>query len=90
MQQIEEIMSIRDYLAKNQGRLPAKSGTRDGEKEVIVDIPSLKVFERAVLLPTEGQCEPQLKKYPKDGDNLASNPNAKKKKGKGKKKKGRK
>ena len=88
-------MSIRDYLAKQQGRLTTKApASRDTEKDVFSDIPSLKVFERAVMLPTESQCAPLLKKYPKDGDNLESNPNAKKKKkgkGKGKgKKKGRK
>lgn len=54
MQQMEEIMSIRDYLAKAQGKLPTKTGAgREGEKDALVDIPSLKVFERAVLLPTE-------------------------------------
>lgn len=55
-------MSIRDYLAKSQGKLPLKgTAVRDGreaDKEALVDIPSLKVFERAVLLPTEQQCEP--------------------------------
>lgn len=67
-------MSIRDYLAKSQGRLPIKATNvrdgRDADKETLIDIPSLKVFERALLLPTEQQCEPQLKKYPKDGENL--------------------
>lgn len=54
LQQMEEIMSIRDYLAKSQGRLPTKSATgRDVDKEVLGDIPSLKMFERALLLPTE-------------------------------------
>lgn len=85
---MEEIMSIRDYLAKSQGRFPIKATNgrdgRDADKEALIDIPSLKVFERALLLPTEQQCEPQLKKYPKDGDNLLSNPAKKKKKGKGK------
>lgn len=54
MQQMEEIMSIRDYLAKAQGKLPIKTGTgREGEKDALVEIPSLKLFERAMLLPTE-------------------------------------
>ena len=37
-----------------------------------------------MLLPMEIQCSPLKKKYPADGENLMSNPNAKKK-GKGKK-----
>ena len=90
-QQMEEILSIRDYLAKPIAKVQTnKKGTRDNEKEVIVDIPTLKVFERAILLPTEEQCYPLQKKYPVDGENLTSNPNAKKKGkkgGKGKKKK---
>ena len=51
---MEEILSIRDYLAKPIAKVQTnKKGTRDNEKEVIVDIPTLKVFERAILLPTE-------------------------------------
>lgn len=88
LQQMEEVISIRNYIAKAQSRLPNKAVSgreaREPEKEAIVDIPSLKVFERAIILPTEHQCEPQLKKYPKDGDNLDHNEN-KKSKGKGKK-----
>ena len=53
LQQMDEIMSIRDYLSKTQGRLPTKSAGGREDKEVFVEIPSLKVFERAMLLPTE-------------------------------------
>lgn len=86
---MEEIISIKNYICKAQSRLPGKPmagrEARESEKETIGgDMLNLKVFERAILLPTEHQCEPQLKKYPKDGDNLDQNPNAKKK-GKGKK-----
>ena len=75
LQQMEEIISIKNYICKAQSRLPGKPiagrEAREPEKETIGgDMLSLKVFERAILLPTEHQCEPQLKKYPKDGDNL--------------------
>jgi hypothetical protein len=52
---MEEIMSIRDYLAKSQGRVGVKT-SNGAEKESVIEIPSLKVFERALLLPTESQC----------------------------------
>jgi len=80
---MQEIISIRDYLAKPPAR------TRATDKDVIVDIPTLKVFERAILFPSEEQCKPLNKKYPADGDNLLSNPFAKKKKGKKGKKGGK-
>jgi len=77
---MQEIISIRDYLAKPPAR------TRATDKDVIVDIPTLKVFERAILYPNEQQCKPLEKKYPKDGDNLFGKLKEKKGKKKGGKK----
>ena len=74
-QQLMEIHSIRDYLAKPNVR---------GEKDKAnVNIPLMKTFERAIMLPPELQTDP-LKKYPTYGENLMINPFPKKKK-KGKK-----
>lgn len=89
---MQEIISIRDYLAKPLARVQASRtmGGREADKDVIIDIPTLKVFERAILLPGESQCKPLNKKYPSDGDNLMSNPFAKKKGKKGKKGKSKK
>lgn len=52
---MEEILSIRDYLAKPITKVQTNKaqGARDADKEIIVDIPTLKVFERAILLPNE-------------------------------------
>jgi hypothetical protein len=44
---MQEIISIRDYLAKPPAR------ARATDKDIIVDIPTLKVFERAILYPSE-------------------------------------
>lgn len=74
-QQLMEIHSIRDYLAK-----PNIKGEKD---KANVNIPLMKTFERAILLPQELQTDP-LKKYPTYGENLMVNPFPKKKK-KGKK-----
>ena len=80
--QLEEIQSIRDYLAKPQTK-------RDEKDKPYINIPVMKTFERAILMPTEVQSNLATKRYPTYGEFLMVNPNAKKKKGK-KKKKGRK
>lgn len=44
---------MRDYLAKPPTRTLRPIDARETDKNVIVSIPPLKVFERAILLPTE-------------------------------------
>ena len=55
---MEEIMQIRDYLAKPAYRNKALGKENANDKADIIDIPELKVFERAMLLPSEIQCHP--------------------------------
>ena len=78
--QLEEIMSIRDYLAKPQAKRDDKDKTQS------INIPVMKTFERAILMPSEHQSDLTTKKYPTYGEFLMVNPFPKKKK----KKKGKK
>ena len=45
-QQLEEIMSIRDYLARPHVK-------RDEKDKTYINIPVMKTFERAILMPDE-------------------------------------
>ena len=78
MQRLEEIQSIRDYLAK--------PNVLRGEKDKPLHIPLMKTFERAILMPAEVQSNLDTKRYPTYGEFLMVNPFPKKKK----KKKGKK
>ena len=93
LQQMEEIQSIRDYLAKTG---------RGENKDKQINIPLMKTFERAILMPEEYQrkttsyptgqypyaADHKDRRYPTYGEFLMENPFAKKKKKKkGKKKK---
>lgn len=80
--QLEEIQSIRDHLAKPHVK-------RDEKDKTYINIPVMKTFERAILMPPEVQNDLKEKKYPTYGEFLMVNPfpkKKKKKKGKGKKK----
>lgn len=67
---------------------------RDEKDKNYINIPAMKTFERAILMPEEHQnftkSEPgqllEKKRYPTYGEFLMVNPNPKKKKKKGKKK----
>ena len=81
--QMEEIMSIRDYLARPQH-------PRHEKDKTYINIPHMKTLERAVLMPDQYQANLTTKRYPTYGEFLMVNPfpkKKKKKKGKGKKKK---
>ena len=88
-QQLEEIHSIRDYLAKPHVK-------RDEKDKTYINIPAMKTFERAILMPSQHQDDPAKllakndgkndRKYPTYGEFLMVNPHPKKKK----KKKGKK
>ena len=83
-QQLEEIQSIRNSLAKPQAK-------RDEKDKTYINIPVMKTFERAILMPDEQQDNLGFKRYPTYGEFLMENPfPKKKKKGKGKGKKGKK
>lgn len=82
-QQLEEIQSIRDYLAKPHVK-------RDEKDKTYINIPVMKTFERAILMPDEQQDNLGTKKYPTYGEFLMVNPDPPKKKKKGKGKKGKK
>ena len=47
-EQMNEIISIRDYLARPQAK-------KDEKDKVIVNIPPMKTFEDAILMPSEIQ-----------------------------------
>ena len=47
-EQMNEIVSIRDYLARPQAK-------KDEKDKGTVNIPSMKEFERAILMPSEVQ-----------------------------------
>lgn len=82
-QQLEEIQDIRDYLARPHVK-------RDDKDKTYINIPLMKTFERAILMPAEVQSNLTTKRYPTYGEFLMVNPFPKKKK-KGKKgKKGKK
>ena len=81
--QFEEIEQIRSYLAKPQTKRDDKDKTQS------INIPIMKKFESAILMPAEHQDNLDKKKYPTYGEFLMVNPfpkKKKKKKGKGKKK----
>lgn len=79
-----EISQIRDYLAKPHAK-------RDEKDKTYINIPVMKTFERAILMPDEPQDNLGQKKYPTYGEFLMENPFPKKKKKGGKKgKKGKK
>lgn len=78
-EQMNEIISIRDYLARPQAK-------KDEKDKVNVNIPLMKTFERAILMPSETQHILQNKAYPDAGSGLMINPFPKKKAKKGKKK----
>lgn len=59
---------------------------RDEKDKTYVNIPHMKTFERAILMPSEVQTDLKEKKYPTYGEFLMVNPFPKKKK----KKKGKK
>ena len=74
---------MRDYLAKAHMK-------RDEKDKTNINIPHMKTFERAILLPQEVQQDIKDKKYPDNGKYLMENPfPKKKKKGKKGKKKGK-
>ena len=80
-------MGIRDYLARPQ---LIKKDENGKEIKVDMNIPTLKTFERAMLMPAEVQEVIEQKAYPDSGSGLMVNPFPKKK-AKGKKgKKGKK
>lgn len=81
-QDLVEIRQRRDYLAKSQPKREEKEKTQ-------VNIPLMRTFERALLLPQEMQTNITEKQYPETGMFLMENPFPKKKKGK-KGKKGKK
>ena len=76
-QNLEEIHSIRDYLAGPHIK-------RDDKDKAYKNIPLMKTFERAIMIPDELQCDLNAKRYPSYGEFLMENPFPKKKK-KGKK-----
>ena len=78
-QQLEEILSIRDYLARPHVK-------RDEKDKTYINIPMMKTLERAILMPEEVQSNLTTKRYPTYGEFLMVNPFPKKKK----KKKGKK
>ena len=78
-QQLMELMSLRDYLAKTHVK-------RDEKEKTVINIPHMKTFERAILLPSEIQQDIKERKYPEAGQFLMENPFPKKKKKKGGKK----
>ena len=81
---MNEIISIRDYLARPVAK-------KDEKDKVNMNIPSMKDFERAILMPSEVQNILGSKAYPDSGSGLMMNPFPKKKAKKGKKgKKGKK
>ena len=45
-QQLEEIQSIRDYLARRHDK-------KDEKDKAFINIPVMKTFERAILMPDE-------------------------------------
>jgi len=49
---MNEIVSIRDYLARPQNK---KDDKDDKAAKATVNIPMMKTFERAILMPTEIQ-----------------------------------
>ena len=64
---------------------------RDEKDKTYINIPVMKTFERAILMPEEQQDNLGSKKYPTYGEFLMENPFAQTKKKKGKKgKKGKK
>ena len=77
-EQMNEIVSIRDYLARPQAK-------KDEKDKGTVNIPSMKEFERAILMPSEVQTILDQKTYPDAGSGLMMNPFPKKKAKKGKK-----
>ena len=78
-----EISSIRNYLAKPHAK-------RDEKDKTYINIPVMKTFERAILMPDEPQDNLGTKKYPTYGEFLMENPFPKKKKKAKKGKKGKK
>ena len=64
---------------------------RDEKDKTYINIPVMKTFERAILLPSEHQSNLTTKRYPTYGEFLMVNPNkedkTKKKRGGGRKKK---
>ena len=78
-EQMNEIVSIRDYLARPQAK-------KDEKDKANVNIPLMKTFERAILMPSEIQHVLGQKVYPDSGSGLMINPFPKKKAKKGKKK----
>ena len=64
---------MRDYLAKAQPKREEKEKTQ-------VNIPLMKTFEKALLLPQEMQTNITQKQYPETGMFLMENPFPKKKK----------
>lgn len=78
-QQVEELQSIRDYLARPHLK-------RDEKDKTLLPIPHMKTFERAILMPPEVESNLKTKRYPTYGEFLMVNPFPKKKK----KKKGKK
>jgi len=72
-QQVEEIQSIRDYLARPHLK-------RDEKDKNYINIPHMKTFERAILMPSEVEADLEKKRYPTYGEFLMVNPNPKKKK----------
>ena len=62
---------------------------REEKDKTYVNIPHMKTFERAIMLPDEVQSDLKTKKYPTYGHFLMENPFPAKKKGK-KGKKGKK
>ena len=77
--QLEEIQSIRDYLARPHIR-------KDEKDKTYINIPLMKTLERAILMPDQHQSNLTVKRYPSYGEFLMVNPFPKKKK----KKKGKK
>ena len=75
LHQLEEIASIRDYLARPHIK-------REEKDKTYVNIPHMKTFERAIMLPDEVQSDLKTKKYPTYGHFLMENPFPAKKKGK--------
>lgn len=57
---------------------------RDEKDKTYINIPVMKTFERAILLPSEHQSNLTTKRYPTYGEFLMVNPHKKEKKKKGK------
>ena len=66
-QQLEEIQSIRDFLSRPHVK-------RDEKDKTYINIPVMKTFERAILMPEEQQDNLGSKKYPTYGEFLMENP----------------